>query len=260
MSGPRVGWHPLDLGRSQLIAWWCADDHVPSRMTDDGSGLISSWTDRISGIAVTGSTTARPTWGATGWTGDDSVGRPAVTFDGAATRLAATSFGALPTSTSPGEIWAAAASAGDNVTRTIAVYGSTANGAFRRVTQSNVAIPNCGDGLHNVSSSSDLTKTWNGAGIAGGAFDQAAYTFRFNGTVGPPLSTTLNTGGGTLRLALGASNGNTAGNFWSGPLRHVLVTTLLGAADRQRMEGWLAWDGGIQGRLAPGHPYGQSPP
>ena len=55
-------WSPYLLNPSVLKAWWNADDHGTSYMTDDGAGLISSWIDRIGNVAVTGTTTQRPTW------------------------------------------------------------------------------------------------------------------------------------------------------------------------------------------------------
>jgi hypothetical protein len=83
-------WSPYLLEPSLLKGWWCADDYG-TLMTDDGGGLISSWTDRMSKIAATGATTDRPTWSASSWPG----GQAGVTFDGAATRLFTLSFAAL---------------------------------------------------------------------------------------------------------------------------------------------------------------------
>ena len=45
---------PTDILGSPLKAWWDADDWGnASLVTDDGSGLISSWKDRVGSMALT---------------------------------------------------------------------------------------------------------------------------------------------------------------------------------------------------------------
>ena len=123
---------PYDLGRDILRNWWSADDHGTARMTDDGAGLISSWTDRIAGLAVTAVTAARPTYGATAL-----AGRPALTFDGVANCLASTSLTNMPTGAQDGEIWAlfsqAAAAPADTGNRDLIRYGGTSADTCRMV-------------------------------------------------------------------------------------------------------------------------------
>ncbi len=86
--------------------------------------------------------------------------------------------------------------------------------------------------------------------LAYGRFVNGSYKGATNGTISANvLAGTLNTGGGTLRMRFGASNLNTPSSFWAGTARQILFTKSLSDADTLRMEGYLAWDGGIQSVL-----------
>lgn len=110
-------------------------------------------------------------------------------------------------------------------------------------------------------------------------FDTAASTAAFN--ILGVISTNGNTSGVDAWIAgtaLGVSSTasrilNTTGDstlfykdgasveYAAGDLAEVVVfSSALGASDRQRMEGYLAWKWGLEADLPPGHPYELAPP
>ena len=243
---------PTDLGAA-LVAWWNADDHGTSNMTDDGSGLISAWVDRIGGVSLTGSTTARPTWSATSFNAS-GASCAALTFNGTANCLTGTSFGSIPVSTTPGTIMVAGSGAGtaDANSRFIIAYGGTASGSQRRVGKNTADTAVGGDGTTQTSGGTLLN--WLDEAIVSLDFAATTYTLAANGTVGTPTTgATLNTT--ATRIRIGASTATTAANFWKGMVRHVFVTTALTTTQRQQLEGWLAWDCGLTALLPATHPY-----
>jgi len=240
-------WTPDSLG-ADLKAWWDADDHGTARMTDDGLGLISSWTDRVSGIAVTGTLGARPTWGAAAFPNS----KAGLTFDGVANTLRTTSFAGLPVGSTPGEIHVLAT--GTTTGRILCDYG-TGVATLRRLYMSGSTV-RASDGSIN---SAGTGPVWNGPAIAGAIFGPTTVDARMNGAdqVGG-TGATLNTG--TTRFAIGSTSATTAASFWVGATRHVLVTLALSAANRLRLEGYLAWDSGLNALLPSTHPYVNHPP
>lgn len=54
---------------------------------------------------------------------------------------------------------------------------------------------------------------------------------------------------------------NTTGRSWSGPISEIVATSsLLSDADRQKLEGYLAWKWGLVANLPSDHPYKINPP
>jgi len=243
---------PTDLGAA-LVAWWNADDHGTANMTDDGAGLISAWKDRVGGLSLTATTTARPTWSATSFNAS-GASCAALTFDGTANCLTGTSFGSIPVSTTPGTIMVAGSGAGtaDANSRFIIAYGGTAGGSQRRVGKNTADTAVGGDGTTQTSGGTLLN--WLNEAIVSLDFAATTYTLAANGTVGTPTTgATLNTT--ATRIRIGASTATTAANFWKGMARHVFVTTALTTTQRQQLEGWIAWDCGLTGLLPATHPY-----
>lgn len=239
-------WTPYNLGLDQLRAWWSADDHGTSRMTDDGAGLISTWVDRINGVSVTATTSARPTWASNSY----NSAYAGLTFDGTANCFVSTSFAAFPTGAVAGEIWglvSQSAIAGGG-TRYLAVYG----GPIRSLIVNTVlSFQVFADALLT-----DLGGARTGNFILGGNWAGTTEGGRINGADTNPATAvigTLNTG--TTRFRIGAINNASAANFWQGVIRHVFVTTTLTVAQRQQLEGWLAWDAGLTSLLSASHPY-----
>ena len=53
---------------------------------------------------------------------------------------------------------------------------------------------------------------------------------------------------------------NTGGNAWGGGIGEYVVATGITTADRQKLEGYLAWKWGLEANLPAGHPYKSTPP
>lgn len=245
-TGSRGTFAPTDLGGA-LVAWWNADDHDTANMTDDGDGLISAYVDRIGGLSLTAAAGARPTWGAAAFTGFDGTTKAALAFDGTANCLTGATTG-LPTGTTPGEIWLVATgpAVADGSNRNPFTYGGTAGGTFRRFRKATTDNASASDGAVTANALS-TTASWVGVPkIIGGMFGATTVEVRANGRAGTTATgATLNTG--TTRTRIGADSANTAANFWLGAIRHVIVTTALTNAQRQQLEGWMAWDSGLVG-------------
>lgn len=252
--GKKALWDPYVLSRSVLKAWWSADDLAASS--------VSTWTDRIGGMATTAATTAIPTWNATSWTANS---KPGVTFDGVANCMASTSLTTLPTAAVAGEVWllATQATLGTTAGGTIPVqYGGT--GGSRRLSRQPVSNVNRVRESDGTATLTDTVTNYSGAHIIGGFWSGTTMGLRIDGADASPATmtiTSLNTG--TTRLRIGASNATTADSFFSGVVRHVIIPTLLTSTQRLQLEGYLAWDGwssAASNPLPSTHPYKFSPP
>lgn len=253
MSVIRPGyWDPWDL-RDELYAWWNADDYGSSLMTDDGLGRISSWKDRKYRINLTAATTARPTYGATAFNG----AKKALAFDGTANTLATTDLSLIPTADVPCEVWALfdfTAPFGTAQARNLFSWGGLSGATRRLMNLQNTTAPlfNVGNGATNTINYAGTAPDLYGkfAKIIGARWSGTVQNARYDGRpslVGDTTVASLATG--TSRFRLGSNNANTAGNFFYGPIRQFLITKILSASNRLRMEGWLAWDGGVQAVL-----------
>lgn len=223
-------------------------------MTDDGSGLISNWVDRKGGLAVTATTTARPTWGAASF---NSV-YPGVTFDGVANALTAASTGNLPVGSTAGNLAAVFSipSAGIANGRIITMGSSGSNS--RDLRQGSAGKPTVSDGSTTISSSAGtnfspliLVGDWSGT-TEDGWINGAALSGN------PTTISSLNTGNSRVRL--GANPAVSPSGFGAMVLVDALVTTLVSAADRQKLEGYFAWKYAFQSSLTAGHPYAGKAP
>lgn len=244
-SARAVAWSPFLLPRSILRAWWNADDWTNAALvTNDGSGVISSWKDRINGLAVTGATTTRPTASASSF----NSAYAGVTFDGSANTLASTTLTNLPTGSTPGTLWAVMQNALVSA-RVVVGYGGT---AYRRIlVGSGSALPTIGNGTQTAAGTTALSVGT--PRIVVGEFGSSTIAVRVNGTQENSAAQTLATD--TTRIRLGASTAAGASNHYSGVLRHVFITTALTADQYQRLEGWIAWDSGMVAVLPADHPY-----
>lgn len=249
---PVVPFVPTDLG-AVLVAWWNADDHGTANMTDDGAGLISQWKDRVGGLALTGATTARPTWTSTAF----NSAKAGCTFDATATNLAGTTLTNIPAAAVPSVIWTVGqvTTAISGISQAMFAYGVTGN--HRRLTVDlTTGFISARD---NVGASVQTVAITNGAPfLVAGQFDAASITSYWNGTAAASGANTLNTT--NTRIRIGASASTSANQFFGGAIRHCIVTTALTTLQRQQLEGWLAWDSGIVLRLPSDHPYKNAPP
>lgn len=249
--GHHDGWSPYRLPRSIFNAWWCADDHgIALLMTDDGAGLISSWTDRIGKLAITAATSARPTYGAAVF----NSAYAGLTHDGIANCLVSTTLTTLPTSSTAGWAMVLVSSTSVAALAQIMTYGGTANGTLRSLRQTS---GNSGQASDGTTGTAGPANVFVGAHMLYGDWSGTAENCYVDGTIAassPATIGSLNTG--TTRIRLGASNGTSAANFYNGIVRHCLIGTgTLSTANRQRLEGWLAWDSNLTSVLPSSHPY-----
>lgn len=248
-AGARTLWSPDVLSRSVLRAWWCADDHGTSRMTDDGAGLISNWIDRMGGLAVTAVTAARPTWGAAVF----NTAYPGVTFNGTANAMVTTTLTALPTGAVPGSLVAVAHTAPlSTSTAYLVQYGNSSASTGRAIIYGGSTFTvRFYDGTVQLTSTIPAT----GPHILCGSWAGTQESGRIDGTAlaAPSTIATLNTS--AVRLRLGSNVAATAASFASAAIRHIFITTALSLADMLRLEGWIAWDSGLTGLLPASHPY-----
>jgi hypothetical protein len=248
-AGARSLWTPHVLSRSILKAWWSAEDHGTQNMTDDGSGLISNWVDRIGGLAVTAVTTARPTWSSNAFNG-----KPALTFDGAANCFVATALANLPTGAAPGEIWGVCQEGVLAANGAVFRYGGGGETTRAIVGQPNFQAQANDGATNNADTGPNLLSA---PSIVSAAFAGTTLNGWINGlsfTGNPTTIPTLNTG--TARLRIGANNSGSATNLFAGVIADILVIAgTLSTADRQRLEGYLAWKDVMQGSLPLLHPY-----
>lgn len=250
---------PVTALGSALKAWLTADDHGTARMTDDGSGLISSWTSADgSALTVTAATTARPTWSASAISRPSGGSVSGLAFDGTANCMVSTTLTNIPTGSTAGEVWISGTqelTSAIATSRNIIAYGAFVSSQGRiliRSTNSTALIVQ--DQTVNLI---DTRFDFFGPFIIGGMWAGTLQSGRKNGLPTNPETATISTlNTGTVRLRLGANDNTSAAGFHQGVIRHVLITTTLTALQRLRLEAWLAWDMGWQRyRLPSTHPF-----
>ena len=226
-NGTAVGgvklWRPDELGAS-LALWLDAED--TSTITLNGS-TVSQWDDKSGNGRHASQATAslQPTYLATGFNS-----KPVVSFDGSDDELTITSTFAL------GET-AAMVAQRSTIDQPVIEAPIAADRGFWGAysgftTHSNYAV----DGGPLLSASPDSAVTT------------------------PSLvSQTELLQSSTFAYKLGSA---TPGyQFLNGFIAEVVVTdTLLPTADRQKLEGYLAWKWGLEANLPAGHPYKSTPP
>jgi hypothetical protein len=227
-NGTPVGgvklWRPDELG-ADLALWLDAED--TSTITLNGS-TVSQWDDKSGNgrNASQGSAALQPIYTTNGLNG-----KPVLSFDGADDELTITSSFAL------GETAAMVAQRSSIDQPVIEAPTQTDRGFWGSVypgftTHSNYAVD--GGPLLSASPNSAVTT--------------------------PSLvSQTELLQSSTFAYKLGSA---TPGyQFLNGFIAEVVVTdTLLPTADRQKLEGYLAWKWGLEANLPAGHPYKSTPP
>jgi hypothetical protein len=246
-----VPWVPTDLG-VKLKGFWNTDDHGTALMTDDGAGVISSWKDRVASLNCTATTTQRPIWAATSFNSTFA----GMTFDGTANLMGSAGIGSLPSGATAGEVWVLCSQLVPGATtgaKHIAAYG-LGGGAGRiiyRVSSGGVNRVTFFDGTAALT---DTVVDFSGVTIVGGSWSGTTLAGRINGAASNPATAVIGSlATGTQRLCL-ATNAGFA-NPGNCVLRFLLVTTTLTLAEQQKVEGWMAWNGGGTAKLPGGHPY-----
>jgi hypothetical protein len=185
-----------------------------------------------------------------------------VTFDGVDDFLLVSSIGTMPSGTASGEIYVAAhntALAADATDRTALGYGVTTVNAARRIGRvSNGTINKAKVTDQSTTLTDDgVANPFNGAAIVNGKWDSATESGFMQGVAFSPTASQADAFvTGTNRTVIGGTPAAAPTLLWQGPIRQLLVINgVLSTQDRQRMEGWLAWDCGLTGSLPAGHPY-----
>lgn len=257
-GGAAVRWTPYALPLTARPFWVVAKDHGTVNMTDDGAGLISAWISRNTGLTVTASLAARPTFNALGF----ASAYPAVVGDGLASVLNMTGTAGLPTADSPGALFLLGSTNSVSGLHVPLVYGGPTNGSFRRV--SGTIANQSSDGLTTVTEDAAVRQGgWGVPNIGIAIFEPGSYRLRGHGmALGEVTTGTLNTG--TSRLCLFASSAASPASFWDGPICEAMIYNGVPSVDLcQRMEGYWAWEypaAGIVAALPNDHPYKAGPP
>jgi hypothetical protein len=247
---------PVTALGSALKAWLTADDHGTARMTDDGSGLISSHTSKDgSALTVTATTTARPTWTSNAISKPDGGSVAGMTYDGVANTMTSTTLTNIPTGSTAGGIMvvgkqpAVAASV-----QNFAIYGGTAASTTRSTQTSATGFASLSD---NTTVLTDSHLKFLGPFVLSGNWSGTTETGRIQGLIFNPETTTIATlATGTTRLRIGARNQVAADRFANVVIRHVFIYTTLTALQNLQLEGWAAWDMGWHRYILPStHPF-----
>lgn len=229
------GWWPLSLG-SALVAWWDAQYGVSL-----SGSQVTAWADRKIGYsAVQGVSAARPIFSATSF-----GGAPGLTYDGVDDELTCTDAGllaALPDGAEAGELWAVVqqdAAAADTTTRYALAYGNGSNFARRLgravisgVVRGQLLVGNGSAPSARTIDTVDFTSRHAVRGVVGATASQ--------GFVDGSPSSAMSLVPATVasRLRLGAGDAASAGNFWQGRIRHLVVTAALSAEQTALLQTW----------------------
>lgn len=223
---------PVTALSTTLQALWSADSHGTANMTDDGSGLISSWKDLVGGLDATAATTARPTWAATSFEG---VG--GVTGDGVANVMTVASTTGLNTGTNESWIVILSKSVTSSNTETIFSYGTNSANSGRVVRKTTndflQGIDVTALSTTNVKATSPHICTVRF--VAGGGSIEV-YT---DGKVQAESITTAASNTGTTRCRIFANLANTAATFSTATIRYIAILATPTLLQRQQLSGWM---------------------
>lgn len=239
-----ANWEPVAGLGTDLIAYFDSIDTV--------DGAVSTWTDRVLGIAATNTGAARPV-SALVAPGFDGNSYRFLSFDGTQFLNLATLTG-LRNGTAAGEVWSVVSQDSTDVLRQAISYGGPGN--YRGVNH----IVTGGDQRFQAAMGTlllnDTASDFSGYCVVGSRHSGTSFNGRINGVNTVPASVadiTLNTP--TTRGRIGASSELTATNLWLGKQAIHIVTKPLDTVRMFKLEGWLAWQRGLNARLDGSHPY-----
>jgi hypothetical protein len=251
-SSSSEGWMPSDLGT--LAAWYDAGD--ASTITIQTG--VSEWRDksRNNRHISQANTSLQPAYD----------GSSKVTFNGTSHYLfstspfmysagAATVYIVCKDGGSSADDWVIAEGNSATTTQLYSpcIYGTSA--AMRVMYRTN-----------------DATTKWNETGLNTAAFDGTINLLGFTDT-GTSVSTYIDAVvdinayaytrlATTLdRFSIGALVRSTIANHWNGDIHEIVIcSSALSQTDREKLEGYLAWNNGTQANLPVGHPYKNAAP
>ena len=271
-SSAPAAWTPADLGAS-LALWLDAED--TASITLNGSN-VAQWDDK-SGNGRNfsqGTAASQPTYNATALSG-----KPALVFNGSSTFMSAGDT--LDIRTNNITMMAVAQYATSNQSGVLIAKSRFAAGTGRYFLSRTLSPINFGTGTQYATMSIHGSAVANAqsldastaAGLFGGEWNRAVgtgYTRVWRN--GIATATTAYAGDtadfdSTDQLWIGAyQNGTgtappTAGSYLNGQMSEVVVTlSTLSTANRQNIEGYLAWKWGLEANLPVDHPYKNTPP
>lgn len=254
-------WTPASQDLSAyLAADWDAEDHGTARMTDDGGGAISSWTDKIGSMAVTAADPARPTWVQSA---SAEFPYPALSFDGTDDCFASTSLGTLPTGATAGDVVIVGHAVSSGSVPWFIAYGSS--NVCRAIRKTGGDRPQLYNGSTDNLTTADAESIASHPGIFWGSWSGTTQNGFCNGkpfTNNPGTTSTLNTG--TTRFRIGANLAASAAA--QGPMFisrvwifKVVASSIVLAGRKTTLqedfEGYSAWKWGFQKWLRGNHPW-----
>lgn len=258
-------WTPMD--DPATVAFWHADD-----LANGNVDVGNYWVDRKAGISL------QPIAGSTPpvKSGNAFNGVGGVTFDGVSSRLLGNNnMAALPAASLGAWLFASAAqnwpdshfSVGTTVQAILFGYGSPGSGGYARLIEVNNASPgsSCFFDVHDGFGDVEDTRFVPNLGIHlyGGAFSTSLLTGRIDGndTIPATAPTTVGPFPTPAQVVIGSRVASpVADRYWQGPTRHFIITADLTTTQRDRYEGYIAWDSGLQALLPSAHTYKNLPP
>lgn len=240
-----IPWTPAEI---TTALWLDASDGAT--ITESG-GKVSQWNDKSgnSRHATQGTLANRPT------TGLVTVnGLNAIDFDGADDWLVTSGY--IPANTSAGDLCAfIVANSTGSADRALLSTRALANNGFTLRTNSTTQTA-----YFHAGATPTLTRTISaGANIFQFVRDALSVRLGENGSIGSASSLSNYTVSGQ-NLTIGADSGAGFSRFDGPVCEVVLLESLPTDSVREKVEGYLAWKWGLEGRLPALHPYKSAPP
>lgn len=244
-------WNPSALGAS-LALWLDADD--TSTITLNGTD-VSQWNDKSGNNRHATQATAinQPTYSASGING-----KPMVQGDNSNDVLIG-SFVVPRTSDFTTVLVGSALSSGDSL---FDFYDSL--NATSRVANVNAVFARFNGSPSTTANVTAQTRAV--PFIATATHTNSAASLRFNQYIDGVQSTDFPADVTSAAFASGNFDSyailddNTGNNAWNGGIGEYVVATGITTADRQKLEGYLAWKWGLEANLPADHPYKSAPP
>ena len=259
-------------------------DAVDTSTVIQSSGNVTAWKDK-SGNGNNAPASGTPTYSATGL----STGLPAVQLNGTNAYFTPSipGIGSLNTLDVYMVVQSSAAAAADTNSGMFFGYGNNSNTggpypAFKAINFFSQTANLSGETIallvENGSAgrlgSSSYARAANTAQMLNARFSTTGTTLFSNGTAvtlnlatsGTATSTNFAPSalGYTIDNILSIGAVRSSGTFQISPAikfaKFVVVPSALSTADRQRMEGWMAWESGLAASLPTGHPYKNAAP
>jgi hypothetical protein len=244
-------WTPDALTSATLKGWWKADD---AASITSSSGAVSQWNDKSgNGNNLVQSTgTAKPTTGTTTLNSKNTL-----SFDGGDT-LNKTSGVSFPDNSTGLTVLAvvkySSASAAGWILFPTNSAASDFSWSFGRSGTNNMSMRGYQGTSANQASFNDNTTS---AQMLSGIATTTLRQIWQNGT-SKATNTNTDTSKPAGRIYLGADNNPTT--FITGEIAEVIVISGTTQATREKAEGYLAWEWGLEGSLDAGHPYKSARP